>query len=134
RLDGRGGPGVSKELIGAGDNNADPPVAVRNQKTGVTPAHADPRVPLLMMFGGRPGPPPLIEQFIADGWGYATINPASIQADNGAGLTSGIIGLVNHGQRRRPDDWGTLRAWAWGASRGLDYLETDAGVDATRVG
>ena len=62
--------------------------------------------------------PPATEQLIADGWGYATINPGSIQADNGAGLTKGIIGLVNKGQPRKPDDWGALRAWAWGASRG----------------
>ena len=63
-----------------------------------------------------------------------TISPDSIQADNGAGLTKGIIGLVNKGQRRKPDDWGSLRAWAWGASRGLDYLETDKAVDAKQVG
>jgi hypothetical protein len=63
-----------------------------------------------------------------------TINPASIQADNGAGLTRGIIGLVNKGQPRKPDDWGALRAWAWGAARGLDYLETDPAVDAKHVG
>jgi lysophospholipase L1-like esterase len=62
------------------------------------------------------------------------INPGSIQADNGAGLTRGIIGLVNKGQARKPDDWGSLRAWAWGAARGLDYLETDKAVDAKRVG
>ena len=48
-----------------------------------------------------PADPPAIEQLIADGWGYATINPGTIQADNGAGLTKGIIGLVNKGQRRR---------------------------------
>ena len=71
---------------------------------------------------------------IADGWGYATIIPTSIQADNGAGLTRGIIGLVNKGQPRKPDDWGALRAWAWGAARGLDYLETDKAVDAKHVG
>src|SRR2546429_397194 len=59
---------------------------------------------------------------------------AGIQADNGAGLTRGIIGLVNKGQFRRPDDWGALRAWAWGAARGLDYLETDPAVDARHVG
>lgn len=74
------------------------------------------------------------EQLIAAGWGYATIDPSSIQADNGAGLTRGIIGLVNKGQPRKPDDWGSLRAWAWGAARGLDYLETDTLVDAKKVG
>ena len=74
------------------------------------------------------------EQLLAAGWGYATIDQNSIQADNGAGLTRGIIGLVNKGQPRKPDDWGALRAWAWGAARGLDYLETDTLVDAKKVG
>jgi hypothetical protein len=68
------------------------------------------------------------------GWGYATIIPVSIQPDNGGGLTEGIIGLVNKGQPRGPEDWGALRAWAWGASRALDYFETDKAVDAKRVG
>src|SRR5207253_7144046 len=81
-----------------------------------------------------PQGPSKTEKLIEAGWGYATISPASIQADNGAGLTRGIIGLTNRGQPRKPDDWGSLRAWAWGASRGLDYLETDPAVDATRVG
>lgn len=74
------------------------------------------------------------EQLLATGWGYVTIDPSSIQADNGAGLTKGIIGLVNKGQPRKPDDWGALRAWSWGAARGLDYLETDPLVDAKKVG
>jgi hypothetical protein len=80
------------------------------------------------------GDSPGTEQLLAAGWGYCTIDPASIQADNGAGLTKGIIGLVNKGQYRKPDDWGSLRAWAWGAARGLDYLETDPAVDAKKVG
>ena len=81
----------------------------------------------------RVGPPwqPLV---LAKGWGYAIIVPNSIQADNGAGLTQGIIGLCNKGQPRKPDDWGALRAWAWGASRALDYFETDKAVDAKQVG
>ena len=77
---------------------------------------------------------PSNEQLLAAGWGYAMIDPSSIQADNGAGLTRGIIGLVNKGQPRKPEDWGSLRAWAWGAARGLDYLETDPDVDAKHVG
>ncbi len=78
---------------------------------------------------------PSTEQLLADGWGYATINPSSIQADNGAGITRGIIGLVNKGQPRKPDDWGALRAWAWGAGQALDYLEAnEPTVDAKHVG
>lgn len=91
-------------------------------------------------FGG-PAPqanqntdPPSTQQLLSAGWGYAMIDPSSIQADNGAGLTKGIIGLVNKGQPRKPDDWGSLRAWAWGAARGLDYLETDPAVDSKHVG
>jgi hypothetical protein len=78
--------------------------------------------------------PPWQQQVLAKGWGYATLVPTSVQADNGAGLTEGIIGLVNKGQPRKLDDWGALPAWAWGASRALDYFETDKSVDAKQVG
>ncbi|MEN9662138.1 MAG: hypothetical protein RL324_1087 [Verrucomicrobiota bacterium] len=84
--------------------------------------------------GVRPSSPSSTELLIAAGWGYVGINPASIQADSGSGLTKGVIGLVNQGGFRKPDDWGALRAWGWGASRGLDYLATDPAVDAKRVG
>jgi hypothetical protein len=80
------------------------------------------------------GDPPNTWQLIAAGWGFVLFDPASVQADDGAGLTRGIIGLVNKGQPRHPEDWGALRAWAWGAGRGLDYLETDPAVDAKHVG
>jgi hypothetical protein len=78
--------------------------------------------------------PPNTWQLIAAGWGFALLDPASIQADNGAGLTRGIIGLVNKGQPRTPEQWGALRAWGWGAGRALDYLETDPAVNAKQVG
>ncbi|MGQ9632831.1 MAG: alpha/beta hydrolase family protein [Bryobacteraceae bacterium] len=82
-------------------------------------------------FGGGPS---WQQQVLAKGWGYAILSPNSVQADNGAGLTQGIIGLVNRGQPRKLDDWGALKAWAWGASRALDYFETDKDVDAKQVG
>ena len=56
-------------------------------------------------FGGFGGGPTWQEQVLAKGWGYAIIVPNSIQADNGAGLTKGIIGLCNKGQPRQPEDW-----------------------------
>src|SRR5712692_4584710 len=83
-------------------------------------------------FGG--GGPTWQQQVLAKGWGYAILTSNSIQADNGAGLTRGIIGLCNKGQPRKVDNWGALRAWAWGASRALDYFETDPSVDAKKVG
>lgn len=87
--------------------------------------------------GGFPvmkGDPPTATQLIANGWGYVLIDPSSIQADNGEGLTKGIIGLMNKGQPRKPEEWGALRAWSWGAARALDYLETEPAVDAKHVG
>jgi hypothetical protein len=86
--------------------------------------------------GGPPAPPPgptAQEQIVARGWGYASVNTASIQADCGAGLTVGVIGLVNKGQPRKLDDWGVLSAWGWGMSKVLDYFETDKAVDAKKV-
>jgi hypothetical protein len=85
-------------------------------------------------FGGFGGGYDWRTNVLAKGWGYAVLNTGSIQADNGAGLREGIIGLVNKGQYRKPEDWGVLRAWAWGASRALDYFETDPAVDAKQVG
>jgi lysophospholipase L1-like esterase len=135
---------VEKQLTGHVDNSSYPLISVDIQMTLVVPANRTGRVPVMMMFGrgvanrlrGAPAAsgPPAAQQLIADGWGYAYLDPISVQADNGAGLTKGIIGLVNKGQSRKPDDWGALRAWAWGVSRGLDYLETDPAVDAKRVG
>jgi hypothetical protein len=80
------------------------------------------------------GNPPPLQQLIADGWAVALIEPNSIQPDGGAGLTRGVIGLSNKGHWRKPDDWGVLRAWAWGASRALDYIQTDADLDSHHVG
>ena len=145
-------PVIKQQLVGHVDNSSYPLINVDLQMLFVKPTDAAAPVPVMMMFGrefppgmtprfvipGAPGSPgadpPSTEQLITDGWGYAYINPVSVQADNGAGLTKGIIGLVNKGQARKPDDWGALRAWAWGASRGLDYLETDKAVDAKHVG
>jgi len=136
-------------LRGIVDNSAYPEIKVEIELVVATPKDAG-KVPVVMEFGFirwpfgpppaestnrliSPGEPNWKEQLISRGWGYAVIVPSSIQADNGAGLRIGIIGLVNKGQPRKPDDWGALRAWAWGASRAIDYFETDSDIDAKRV-
>jgi hypothetical protein len=85
------------------------------------------------MLGNR-GLPAWQATILSNGWGFATLSTYGIQADGGSGLTTGIIGLCNKGQPRNVDDWGVLKAWAWGASRALDYFETDTAIDARRVG
>jgi (4-O-methyl)-D-glucuronate---lignin esterase len=92
------------------------------------------RSPFSAMRRNADGDPPSIVQLIAAGWGFAVLDPTLVQADNGAGLTRGIIGLTNRGQPRKPDQWGALRAWGWAASRTLDYLERDPAVDGRHVG
>lgn len=130
---------VTKTLLGHVDNSSYPLIEVNIQASLTTPADADGPVPLMVEFDWgfrRPGAPafwPWQQMLLAKGWGYASIIPTSIQAD-GPALTSGIIGLANRGQPRRPEDWGALRAWAWGVSRLLDYFETDGAVDAKHVG
>lgn len=139
-------PVIIKELLGHVDNSSYPSVKVDIKLTLTTPANANTGVPVIMEFGfvfpPRPAnaPPlpvqpgtPWQQQVLEKGWGYAILVPNTIQADNGAGLTSGIIGLVNKGQPRKADDWGSLRAWGWGASRALDYFETDKSVNAKMV-
>jgi hypothetical protein len=151
---------VTKRLVGHVDNSKCPQIKVDIQLTLTTPADAKRPVPVMMEFGfggfgprlglpaatkkatpkavtkggGGPFGPPWQPLVLAKSWGYAIVVPNSVQADNGAGLTRGIIGLCNKGQPRKPDDWGALRAWAWGASRALDYFETDKAVDARQVG
>jgi hypothetical protein len=133
-------PTITRTLVGHVDNSAYPLLDVNIEAELTTPKGAK-RVPVIVEFfpfefRGRFPPPPSPtwqEQVVAKGWAYAVLSTSTIQADNGAGLTKGIIGLVNHGQPRKPDDWGALRAWAWGAGRLMDFFESDSLVDAKQV-
>ena len=155
-------PVITKQLVGHVDNSSYPLISVNITLSLTTPADAPGPVPVMLEFGfgnfrgfggaggnrfggtnrpaggfrgfGTLAGPDWRQLVLSNGWGYAVIVPTSYQADNGAGLTRGIIGLCNKGQPRKPDDWGALRAWAWGASRALDYFETDPAVDAKQVG
>lgn len=140
---------ITRKLLGHVDNSACPAIKVDIQLTLSTPANASGPVPVIMQLDFppevmaaiarrfpemvKPNGPTWQQQVLAHGWGYASYIPTSVQPDNGAGLTEGIIGLTNKGQPRSLDAWGALKAWAWGASRALDYFETDKAVDARHV-
>jgi hypothetical protein len=131
---------VTRTLVGQVDNSAFPKIKVEIQASFTVPRYAAGRVPILLQFGfggkfgGKGGANALAQQALNKGWGYGTIVPVSVQPD-GSRLREGIIGLTNKGQPRGPEDWGALRAWAWGVSRLIDYFEAnpDSGVDPTKV-
>ena len=144
---------IAKRVWGHVDNSIDPQIQVKIDLMLVVPAKAPGPVPVIMelafskeferiaagnisetVSGGAPGYGVNWQAVLDKGWGFAVLSPTSFQADDGAGLTEGIIGLMNKGQPRGLDDWGTLRAWSWGASRAMDYFETDRAVDAQQVG
>jgi hypothetical protein len=145
-------PVITKTLKGHVDNASYRSISVNIDLALSTPADRSGPVPVVMelalspevlaslkkrfpeMFQ-TPAGPSWQQQVLSKGWGYAVYIPTSVQPDNGEGLTEGVIGLVNQGKpRSRPDEWGALRAWAWGASRALDYFESDRDVDAKQVG
>jgi enterochelin esterase-like enzyme len=163
---------VQNHVVGVVDNSACPEIQVEISLAITLPKNISHPVPVLLSFGWTPfepspfgpprrtnndGPTPRTREdvLLAAGWGAATLNPTTVQADaggwqlrrfgpgasnnsdeqpTGAGLTRGIIGLTNLGQPRSPEQWGALRAWGWGASKALDYFETVPEVDARRVG
>ena len=141
---------ITRRFIGHVDNSSDRAIKVDIDFAVTLPANAKAKVPVIMEFGSidphtlpagalpfgvRPDKGPNWRaQILALGWGYAILDPASVQADNGAGLNAGIIGLINKGVPRKADQWGALRAWAWGASRALDFLKTDPHVAGDEVG
>ena len=141
-------PVVVKKLVGHVDNSSYPEVTVDIQLTLTTPSDAPGPVPVMMefgfgAFGPRPGGaakaavsakaappagPTWQQQVLARGWGYAILVPSQHPGRQRRGADSrGIIGLCNKGQDRKADDWGSLRAWAWGAGSGTRLLRDRQG-------
>jgi len=137
---------VRRDIIGHLGNKPDGP------KVNVVlylPAKASGPVPVLLhvLFGNpppssptatnsvRPGEIGPLADILARGYGYAMFRYTEIEGD---GRTNSLtlarkLALTGFAQPA-PDEWGTITAWAWGASHVLNYLETDRAVDAKRVG
>lgn len=100
-------------------------------------------VPAFLMIGGRSydyvdassskrqGYWP-IEAGVARGYAMAAFFTGDVDPDVDDAFRNGIHGMLDGG-KRTPDSWGTIAAWAWGASRCLDYLETDKAIAKGKV-
>ena len=143
-------PILEQHLVGTVDNSSYPKLSLSIEALlGIPKTMGDSAIPVVIQFGflnapfgkteeprsyfSSPYEPGFKQQLAYQGWGYAILDVSSIQADHGAGLNTGIIGLVNQGKSRSPEQWGALRAWGWGASKLIDYFETRTDLDSKRI-
>jgi hypothetical protein len=75
------------------------------------------------------------EQLISRGYGIAALQVGDLAPDDKDRFRDGVIRLFEGtADGARPGDaWAALAAWAWGASRVMDYLETNSRVNPRRV-
>ena len=71
-----------------------------------------------------------VEKIVDSGVALASFYYGDIDPDFDDGFENGIHALFG---KPGPGEWGSIGSWAWGASRALDYLETDGDIDAGRV-
>ncbi len=155
-----GGTAIRQEIIAHfGAGAAGPDVHV----TLYLPAHARGPVPLLLHLifglGARPARPAApgavvaaappagarrfvevgpIADILARGYGYATVRYSEIEPDLAWDAPDRPVGVralaLAPGQTQpAPDEWGTVSAWSWGASRLLDYFQADPAIDPKRI-
>jgi hypothetical protein len=75
------------------------------------------------------------ERIVERGYVAASFLNTDLDPDKADGFKDGVHGIFDpKGQPRPPDAWATISAWAWGASRVMDYIETDPDVDEKRFG
>lgn len=72
------------------------------------------------------------EEIVARGYAAAVFSNSDVDPDNFDDFKNGIHSILDRGTRTG-DSWGTIAAWAWGASRCMDYLVSDKSIDKNRV-
>jgi hypothetical protein len=75
------------------------------------------------------------EQLISRGYGIAALQVGELAPDDKDHYRDGVIQLFEgtSSGTRPPSAWAALAAWAWGASRAMDYFVRHPGVNSKRV-
>lgn len=73
------------------------------------------------------------EEIVARGYAALAFHNGDVAPDTNTGNTQGVFALYEKPGQHALDGWGTLSAWAWGASRVMDWIETEPLLDAKHV-
>ena len=74
------------------------------------------------------------EDVIERGYAVAAFRVSDVAPDSAGSFREAAMSLFEDPEEdRTPNGWGALAAWGWGASRAMDYFETDGAVDASRI-
>jgi len=75
-----------------------------------------------------------VEEIVRRGFAAVSFHTWDVAPDYNTGNTKGVFeAFEKPGPYRNPKLWGTISAWAWGASRALDWIETLPEIDAAKV-
>ncbi|RKN61386.1 hypothetical protein [Paenibacillus ginsengarvi] len=110
----------------------------------IVPVNIAGPVPVFLLINNREASDPELiatspfwpaKEIIARGYAAAVFHVNDVDPDCHDGFRNGLHGLLEAGasQTRAGNAWGTIAAWAWGASRVMDYFETDEHMDSKRV-
>jgi hypothetical protein len=98
------------------------------------PNDAKKRVPMIVLLHFEGLTDPATPLVLERGYGLAIFDRTSVAVDDKDRYRDGIINAFSGNDGLSADAWRAIAAWAWGASRVVDYLKTDPGVDSRRIG
>jgi Chlorophyllase len=75
-----------------------------------------------------------VSTILKAGYAFASFKVGDIAPDDSRTYRSKMINLFHPADQALPDDAGrAISAWAWGAGRAMDYLQTDPDIDPAKV-
>jgi pimeloyl-ACP methyl ester carboxylesterase len=107
----------------------------RNQRTATinllmfTPNKVKKPVPVFLHIRGRSP----VEEVVEAGYGFAGFDVIDFAPDDREKFSQGVLDQLYPEQLAMDNGMRILGAWGWGASRAIDYFETDNSVDAAKV-
>ena len=74
------------------------------------------------------------EEMVKRGYAMVAYDCTDVAEDDYSAFRADVFRCFTKPEDRTDTSWATISAWAWGASRVLDWIETERAIDAAHVG